>query len=327
MILNRKDIVKKAIHLGYPGRIPKFMFNGDKECSDVIEVVLEKWYQGEHKDITEWGFSWNKGNEDESSMGVPREYLLQDWDNFEFYIKNTLPDPYDKSRFDGLLGIDVKDRYLMGSLYLTGFTVMTFLRGFETLLLDMYEDPGKVEKVADIVFGFENEIIKQMPNYGFDAVSLYDDWGMQKSMMISPEMWRKFFKKRYEDQVNIAHNAGMDVFFHTCGYVAPIMQDLVDAGIDILNLGQADLNDLKNIRGNFNGKICFCQPINYQTTGISGTKEEIFAEAREILDTFSSEKGGLIAELFDYEKMGWKPKDPRNTEYQIKAFTEENQQD
>ena len=48
-----------------------------------------------------------------------------------------------------------------------------------------------MEQLADIVFGFENEIIRQMPEYGFDGVSLFDDWGMQQSMMISPELWRK----------------------------------------------------------------------------------------------------------------------------------------
>ena len=320
---SRKEVVRKTVHFQTPGRIPRFMFNGDLTQSDIIQVVLEKWYMGGQKDVTEWGFSWDKAADDESAMGVPREYLLKNWANFDNYVRHQMPDPFDKSRFKSLKAFDVGDRYLMGSLYLTGFTVMTFLRGFENLLMDMYEDPEKVEKVADIVFGFENDVIRQMPQHGFHAVALYDDWGMQKSMMISPTMWRAFFAKHYARQFKLAHDLGMDVFFHTCGYVTPILDDLIDAGVDILNLGQADINGIDHLKKIYRGKVCFCQSINYQTTGISGTKEEIYAEAREIIDTFSDARGGLIAMLFDYEDMGWKPVDPHNTEYQMRAFEEQ----
>jgi len=320
--MDRKEIVRKAIRFESPGRIPKFMFNGDLSRSDVVQIVLEKWYMGARKDETEWGFSWEKGDEDETSMGVPREYLLRDFGKYERYVRELAPDPHDPGRFQEARAFGKTDQYLMGSLYLSGFTVMTFLRGFENLLLDLYENPGIVEKLADLVFGFENEIIRQMPQYGFDGVALYDDWGMQKSMMISPELWRKFFKPRYADQAALAHSLDMDVFFHTCGQVTPIIEDL--AGLfDILNLGQADINDMNYLKTHLNGRVCFCQPINYQTTAICGSKEEIFAEAREIRETFNSEKGGLIAMLFDYEGMGWKPENPRNTEYQIQAFSDE----
>ena len=85
---------------------------------------------------------------------------------------------------------------------------------------------------------------------------------------------------------------------------------------------QAELNDMPSIKQNFNGKVCFCQPINYQTTAISGTKEQFFSEAREIVDTFSNPSGGLLIELLDYIGMGWEPNDPRNVEYQFRAFEE-----
>jgi uroporphyrinogen decarboxylase len=318
-MMTRKEVVRKAVHFDDAPRMPKFFFNGHKD-SDIVMPVLEKWHLGEHKDRTEWGFHWQKTTHDESDMGVPSSYLLQNWDDFENYKKNIAPDPYLKGRFDVLKNFEVGDRYLMGSLFLTGFTTMWFLRGFTELLIDLYEAPEKVTALADLVFGFENEIIKQMHEYKFDCVALFDDWGMQKSMMISPELWRKYFFGYYKTQCDLAHSLGMDVFLHTCGYVYPIIGDLIEAGVDILNLGQADVNDITKLKEEFGGKVCFCQPINYQTTGISGTKEDIFKEAKEIMNTFQTEHGGLIPELFDYEKMGWNPDDPRNTEYQIQAF-------
>jgi uroporphyrinogen-III decarboxylase len=162
--------------------------------------------------------------------------------------------------------------------------------------------------------------IRQMPAHGFDGVALFDDWGMQRAMMISPDMWREHFFDHYKKQCDLAHGLGMDVFFHTCGYVYPIIGDLIAAGVDILNLGQADVNGIDKLKEEFRGQVCFCQPINYQTTGISGTKEDFYREAKEIIDTFQTAHGGLIPELFDYERMGWKPENPNNTKYQVQAF-------
>lgn len=317
---SRKEIVKRAIHFKNPGRIPKFFFNGDLSRSDIVQVVLEDWYLGEKKDETEWGFSWNRDLEDDSSMGVPRTNPLADWSALETYKAALAPNPQAASRFRRLGDIDVGDRYLLGSLYLTGFTVMTFLRGFEQMMADFYEEPEVIEALADLVFGIENEIIRQMPQYGFDGVALYDDLGMQTSLLVSPNLWRKYIKPRMEEQCRLIHSLGMDVFLHTCGNVRLLLEDFVEMGIDILNLGQTDLNGLDNLRDNFKGRICFCQCINYQTTGITGTREEILAEGRELRETLSSPEGGLICMLFDYEGMGWKPRDPMNTQYQIQAF-------
>lgn len=317
----RKEVVKKAIHFQTPGRVPKFFFNGDLSKSDIVQVVLEDWYLGENKDETEWGFAWNRDLNDAASMGVPRTNPLADWSQFETFKKELGPKPLDTFRFREMENISKDDdRYLMGSLYLTGFTVMTFLRGFEQLMIDFYENPEIVEALAEYVFGIENEIIKQMPAYGFDAVALYDDLGMQTNLLISPKLWREFIKPRMKEQIDLAHSLGMDVFLHSCGDVKLVLEDFVEMGIDMLNLGQADLNDFDNLKDNFRGRICFVHPINYQTTGISGTREEILAEGKMLRETFSMPEGGLISMLFDYEGMGWQPKDPRNTQWQIEAF-------
>ena len=320
--MTRKEIVKRAIHFQHPERIPEFFFSGNADNSDVVKVDVENWHMGPNNDEVEWGFVWNNAEGDKTDMGTPKEYILADWSKFENYKKNIAPDPFRKGRFDKVQKTDFKDCYRLGSLFISGFSVMMLLRGFENVLMDMYDNPERVYALADLVFGIENDIIRQMKEQGFDGVFLLDDWGMQKSMMISPELWEKFFMDYYKKQFQLAHDLGMDVLYHTCGYVYPIIQKLIDIGVDIINLGQADLNDMALLKENFKGKVCFCQPINYQTTGISGTKEQIFAEARDIVDTFSDERGGLLIELLDFNGMGWEPKDPKNNEYQFQAFKE-----
>ena len=69
------------------------------------------------------------------------------------------------------------DRYYLAGLSLTGFTVMSFQRGFADLLVDFYERPGRVEELATGVFGFEERVIARLAGQGFDGAAFADDWG------------------------------------------------------------------------------------------------------------------------------------------------------
>jgi len=318
--MTRKETVKRAIHFQEPGRVPKFYFNGDLSQSDIVLVVCEDWAMGEKHDATEWGFTWDIQEGESAPMGVPHFNVIDDWKDLDDYIARKLPDPHRPDRFRRLADVEIGDRYLLGSTFLSGFTVMMMLRGFENLMYDLYDEPENVARLAEAVFETENEIIREMKARGFDGVAFFDDWGTQRAMMIAPDLWRQHFLPFYKKQFALVHELGMDVFFHTCGSVYPIIGDLIDAGVDMLNLGQLDLNQPQQLQKDFKGKVCFCQPLDYQKTGLFGTREEILAEGKAVFDLLADKKGGLIAEIFDYELMGWQPKDPKNTLYQIEAF-------
>lgn len=299
--MNRKEIVQKTIHFQNPSRLARFWYEGHEEDSDIIKVHVRKWYDGPEGQEAELGFRWQKSKGDDMTMGVPDIYQLKDWDNFENYVKNILPDPYDQSRFIKMDTMEKDDHYYLADLYLTGFTGMWLLRSFDELFADMYDEPERVTQLCEVIFGFENEIIKQLPAHGFHGAFFCDDWGMQSTMMISPEMWRSLFKEHYRKQFALCHELGLDVFFHTCGYVYEIIPDLIEVGVDVLNLGQHNVNGIENLGRDFRGKICFCQPIDYQSVGLYGTKEEIYSEANALIQNLSDESGGLIAHFCDYE--------------------------
>ena len=110
-------------------------------------------------------------------MGNPKNPPLEDFSKFDEYNAKFKPNAFDKSRFADIIEARKEfgdDRYYMGSLYLTGFTIMSFLRGFCNLMEDMLIEPENVEKLADLVFGFENDVIRQMADYAFNAVSFWD---------------------------------------------------------------------------------------------------------------------------------------------------------
>jgi uroporphyrinogen decarboxylase len=284
-----------------PDYVPILFFNKDKEKSDIILIDVINHFGGKKKDISEWGFEWKSHDK---TMGQPTKALIRDWKDFKNFIK---PDAFNKKRFDHVEKIRKRfgeDRYYIASLVLTGFTIMTFLRGFSNTLADLYSEPKKISKLADMVFSFEENIIKQLKEYRFDAVAFYDDWGTQDNLIISPEMWREFFKPRYEKQFKIAHQHGLDIYFHSCGYIYDIITDFIEIGVDMLNLSQPNIFDIKRLSKDFSGKVCFVCPVSYQTTSITGTKEDIYNEVQMLVDNLGNKNGGLIGYVEEYGSIG-----------------------
>lgn len=308
-----KERVKAAIRMTGPDHVPILLYNRDFEQSDIILVEVVRMWDGPNKDRSEWGFVWEREDE---TMGQPKEELIHDWEDFD---KLKLPDPYDKSRFDEVKPTMEKygKKYYVASLALTGFTIMTFLRGFTNTLEELYMEPENIERLADAVFGFETEVIRQCKDYGFDAVAFFDDWGTQSNLIISPAMWREFFKPRYKEQFDLVHSLGMDVYFHCCGQIRDIIPDLIEIGVDILNLSQPNLYDLEALGKDFNGKVCFLCPISYQTTSLSGTKEDIFADAEALVTNLGSKDGGFIGYVEEYHSIGLSEENYQNC---IEAF-------
>jgi uroporphyrinogen decarboxylase len=91
-----------------------------------------------------------------------------------------------------------------------------------------------------------------------------DDLGTQRSLMISPATWKKFFAARYRRIFDEAHRYGMQVFFHTCGNVTAVVGDLIEVGVDILDPLQPEAMDVAQIAREFGGRVAFSGGISDQ---------------------------------------------------------------
>jgi len=296
----RRDQVIKAFTFQNPAYVPIYFFNQDQDQSDLVAFAVQRHFLGDGRDRSEWGFAWSRMDE---TMGQPESNLIDDPAQLADLAS---PDPADPQRFTGIEAFNqlYPDRFRLASLELSGFTTMSFLRGFNNLMVDLVENPDFVEALADIVFGFEEQVIEQLPGYQFDAVAFFDDWGTQKGMIISPATWRRVFKPRYLRQFALAHRLGLKVYFHCCGYYPQIIPDFIEIGVDMLNISQPNLYNIPELGQKFGGKVCFVCPVSYQTTSISGTREDIFKAVQALVDSFGRFNGGLIGYVEEYHSMG-----------------------
>jgi uroporphyrinogen decarboxylase len=296
----RRDEVFKAVDRAGPAYVPIYFVNRDQDQSDLVTIEVQHHFQGQGRDHSEWGFRWERLDD---TMGQPKSYLLQDEAAWGRLKPPELAVP---ERFREVPAFSQRyfDRFRIASLGLSGFTTMWCLRGFDRLILDLVDQPDKADWLAEMVFGFEERLIAELSPYGFDAVSFYDDWGTQKGMIISPEHWRRVFKPRYAHQFELVHRLGLRVYFHCCGQIQPIIPDLIEVGVDILNLAQPNLYDIPELGRRFGGQVCFLCPVSYQTTSITGTRAQIFQDVRVLVESLGQFNGGLLGYVEEYQSIG-----------------------
>jgi len=297
-----REIVLRAIERTDPPRLPLHYCNRDLDKSDTVTLgwAPAAGWQPAAPGMTEWGYAWQRLDD---TMGQPHVRPLEDWAKIETY---SAPDPLAPGRLDHLPQqiAAAGDRFLRFSVGISGFNQATFLRGYENLLMDLAEAPERAERVLDIIFGFENALIRQVVGMDFDALAFADDWGTQRGLMIAPATWRRVFRPRYERQFAMARAAGKKVWFHTCGNVWEIIEDLIGIGVDVLELLQPDIFGVERLAARFGGRVTFCCAVDHQRRAISGTREEIRDYARLLHDRLGRYHGGFIGYIEDYASLG-----------------------
>jgi uroporphyrinogen decarboxylase len=178
-----------------------------------------------------------------------------------------------------------------GSLY----ELSWYLRGREKILYDYYDNPrlvdGLVEKIADFV---ERLTLSNIES-DVDILCFYDDLGSQSSMVISPQIFRRFYKPHYKRIWGAIKSRFQDryIFLHACGNIGEIIPDLIECGLDILNPIQPEAMDVSATAREYAKDLTFWGTVSVQRTLPRGTREEIFREVKERVDTAGA-AGALI---------------------------------
>ena len=115
-----------------------------------------------------------------------------------------------------------------------------------------------LDKIGEFMVRFNKKNLSCLGKY-IDLYGIWDDFADQNSLMISPDLWRKYFKKWYKLLIDEAKKYDLLVCFHVCGSCVEIIPDLIELGVDILDPVQVSAKnmDLKNIKKNFGKDICF----------------------------------------------------------------------
>jgi uroporphyrinogen decarboxylase len=205
----------------------------------------------------------------------PEELLTVDVDAVNAFCRNT-------------------DQFVIAGTCPRPFERLQFYRNSENLYTDLGEARPEMLAFLERLHEFYLKELEIWVKTDVDALTFMDDWGAQRALLISPVMWRRLFKPLYKDYIDVAHRHGKKIFMHSDGFIAPIIGDLVELGLDALNC-QLFTMDIESLGRQFAGKITFWGEIDRQVLLPSGTPADIDRAVRRVKDALWRD-GGAIAQ-------------------------------
>ncbi|NMB95858.1 MAG: hypothetical protein GYA02_04490 [Clostridiaceae bacterium] len=313
--MNSREVIKRIIEFNDPERIGlDFNF---PNFSDIAWITAARLKNYMYDDRLEWGaydqelklipgltefngeVRWDAygniyGRLNQKTKGECIKGALQDgWEKLKEYEMPLYDETYEIKLMDILQ--NNKEKFLLGALPISPFSTMRDLRRIDNLLMDVVLEEDMVMKLLEKVEKLAKQIIRRAASLGFDGVVIYDDWGTQKSLLINPIQWRRIFKPVYTRLADEIHKGGMKFFVHSCGFVYEIIQDFIEAGVDVLQFDQPELIGVEKLANEFGGKVTFWCPVDIQMIMSTGDRKLIEDGAKKMIEHFGKLKGGFIA--------------------------------
>jgi len=267
-----------------------------KKKSNYFGVPFDGWLisLGGGRFQDEWGIEYSL-----TSDGLHWRYARHPLRSADDQNAIEFPDLDALGRFDGAKRVVqeckkdyVIEAYLWGTLFEIGWA----LRGFERFIIDLVRGSSFASKLLDRLLKYRIEEAIRFLELGVDVIQLGDDFGMQRSMIISPAIWRTYFKPRMKTIIHELRKRSRKtiyVFYHSCGFIDPIIPDLIEIGVDILNPIQPEAMDPASIKGKFGDRLVLHGTISIQRTLPFGSKEDVRQEAISRIEK-CGKNGGLI---------------------------------
>ncbi len=233
----------------------------------------------------------------QAGSGHDSNVVIDEWSKLDEFAEK-LPDPAKDPRFEEQIvqagKIRAEGRYLLYGWWRLFFEMPWGLRGMENLMVDYYESPEQVHRLHDILCRqyerYSRVAIREIKPDGFWTS---DDLGHQTQSMMSPAVFHSLIKPYYDRIGATLRPAGVHWWLHSCGNNTPLLEDLIDAGVDVFHPVQKHTMDEKAVAAAYGDKITFLAGIDVQHTlqekGPAGVREEV----RFLIDTFDRPEGGM----------------------------------
>jgi uroporphyrinogen decarboxylase len=244
-----------------------------------------------------WGTAYEPGSEAAKHMTHLRHPLahIRSIEELQAYPFPDLKGATTAHMAEQTASLHAQGLAAVGYMACTIWETSWYMRSMEELMMDMLCEDAKATFLLDTVTEASCIRAEAFARAGVDVLQIGDDIGMQSRIMMSEELYRNWLKPRLARVIRAAREVKPDVIvlYHSCGYVRPLIGDLVEAGIDVLNPVQPECMDFREIHEEFGDRVSFHGTIGTQTTMPFGTPEEVKQAVWRNLE-IAGEKGGLF---------------------------------
>ena len=316
---------KQRVHLALQrkpvDRVPVFMWfhpQTKKRLGKILEIpagyvslatgddIRQAWVSNNHamegivherdgqSHVDDWQIEWTRSN----GFNQISKYPLEDASagrllEYEF--------PFD--RVDSLVNLmkplmELKDDYFIGcDVSPCVFEMYWRLRGMEKTLTEIALASDLTQKMLKRCTEFSIELSeKACERFDLDWLWLGDDAAGQQSMLMHPETWRQMVKPLLKQNADVGKRHGIYVAFHSCGAIRPIIEDLIEIGVDVLNPIQCNCPGMEplELKSQFGKDLAFMGGIDTQGVLPNGTSSEVRRATARLLEGMTADGGGYV---------------------------------
>ncbi len=307
--INREPVDRPAAWLGMPdiqSQPALFAYYGVRSLHELKLAIgddfyaVEVPYKSPSASAIFAAFDWYMdGNVDAEERTLTADGCFKDAEEPEDLNFFDWPDPskyIDPEECRRRVDMAPEDKVTLGMMWSAHFQDTCAAFGMETALMNMIANPEIYDAVNEKILQFylkANEIFYEATKGRLNAVLIGNDMGSQRGLIISPEMVRRFVIPGCRRLVDQAHSYGLKVIYHSCGSIADIIPDLIDAGVDAIHPIQALAAgmDARNLKEKFEGRVSFCGGVDTQELLVHHSPAEVRAKVKELRELFPT---GLI---------------------------------
>ncbi|MHB0999216.1 MAG: uroporphyrinogen decarboxylase family protein [Armatimonadota bacterium] len=311
MGFNREAVKIYQKESGYENVFEAFEMLPDEEpiAFHPTKVSPER-YIGIHGELrpgtyfNEWGTAFEPGSNpafDHFTPALAGDCSVQD------ILDYPMPDLKDDYRHNDLEARvkDIQNRgfAVHAIMPMTIFEVAWQIRGFNDLLLGFLTDEEASIVLLDRITDLRVFQSRRFAEAGSDILHVGDDVGMEDRMILSPEVWRRWLKPRLAQVIKSALDVKPDILihYHSDGYIEPIIPDLIEIGVNVLNPVQPECMDPKKLKHEYGDHLAFWGTMGTQTTMPFGSTDEVRRVVKDMIETVGKGGGLVIAPTHSLE--------------------------
>lgn len=230
--------------------------------------------------------SWPLGDADSVDDLKKHPWPTPDWWDF-----SELPAMIDHLQQDGPFHM----RFRLGSFFEQAWA----LRGMEDFLMDFVRAPEMAAYLMDRILEVHLENLRtvlELAGDRLDMIYTYDDVATQNSLMISPRHWEKIVKPRHQKILDMVNQYGKQTMYHCDGAIAPLIPQLIDIGVDVLNPIQTDTPPMEPtlLKQSYGDRLTFHGGIDIIKTLPQGSPAQVQDEVRARIDVLGQNGGYIV---------------------------------
>ncbi len=319
--MHPKERVKRALERQSVDRVPVFMWFHPctaRHLAEVLEIPPERVGEAMGNDICQtwvnnnyamegithenegdshvdvWGIKWVKVGEFNQiadwplANATPEQVLAYEFPFGHLDELVALMKPVMAQADSFFVGVDVSP---------CAFEMYWRLRGMDKAILDLVADPElagvMLGRCADFAIALSEASCSR---FAVDWLWTGDDVGGQQAMIMSPDLWREQLKSHIKRVADVGKARGLPVAYHSCGAIRPIIGDLVEIGVDVLNPVQANCPgmDPLELKKEFGRDLAFMGGVDTHDLLPNGTADEVRRATACLIEGMTADGGGYI---------------------------------